>query len=695
MFTINPKYLRTAALLMLICVMASITSCKDDDEASQSYNFLESFGPCPVARGGELTFLGKNLSSVQSVEFPGGETVTPVFDGSGKFTVTVPESAQPGFLILHTTSGDITTVSKIGFSEPVTVTGISPDTQRPGGEVTISGKYLSNATEIAIGQVKIPLQPETDEQKAEYDKYVKSVSNTEIKFVVPAEAVSDELTLKDGQPVKCGALTVTTPKFTSWAKGDGLLPGTDEVELKGSDLDLITRITFADGTVVEADKMTLAAASAKFTLPLTAGEGAVTMTTASGIEVPAGSIKILRPTVSTFGPVDDWNAFPYCDDMFSVKGANLALVKAIALANSAENEQTVWSFTSASDTEIQFAIPELIGSSMAWDGNANANVPTGRIYVITQSGEKIEVSTDDHKLQIGWANIGAPASYEITAGDLVTMTGCTNTAYMTKVEADGVEVEVTKITKDSYSFVWPITNPGDEKILRVYYTNGDNNSNQWATKFTVAASPLPYVLVAPTEKIAQGGTITLRGGNFDKITKITCASGELTDYTVGANGTILYVEVPLTFKACVSALDLVVDESKKSQTPVLTIGDPEVLLWEGPWDKTSGWNGFEGLSWGNIPAAFKNIHVGDEFRIYAENKGGWIQCGFRLADGWSDKFSDGSDCQLQQDQLTEGGYFSWTITQQMLDEWKVDSNGIIIYVNGDNYVMNKITYIAK
>ena len=146
---------------MLLCVTSAVTSCKDDDEASQSYNFLESFGPCPVARGGELIFLGKDLSSVQSVEFPGGETAAPNFSGKGKFTVIVPSSAQPGYLILHTSNGDIKTVSEIGYSEPVTVSKFSPSEQRPGGEVTISGEYLSNATEIAIGQVKISLDEES------------------------------------------------------------------------------------------------------------------------------------------------------------------------------------------------------------------------------------------------------------------------------------------------------------------------------------------------------------------------------------------------------------------------------------------------------------------------------------------------------------------------------------------------------
>ena len=39
MFTISKKYLCTAALLVLVLATA-ITSCKDDDEAKQTYNFL-------------------------------------------------------------------------------------------------------------------------------------------------------------------------------------------------------------------------------------------------------------------------------------------------------------------------------------------------------------------------------------------------------------------------------------------------------------------------------------------------------------------------------------------------------------------------------------------------------------------------------------------------------------------------------
>lgn len=519
MFTIYKKHLSTLALLMLMFWVSAFTSCKNDDEAPQTYNFLESFGPCPIARGGELTFIGADLSSVQSVEFPGGETVTPTFISSGKFTVKVPESALPGNLILHTSNGDITTLSPIGFSEPVEVVSFSPQEQRPGSEVTITGKYLSNATYINIGEVKIPLQPISDDQKAIFDKYVTSLTNTELKFKVPAEAATGDLTLTDGKPVLCGELTVTLPKFTAYTESEELLPGTDEVTINGTNIDLVTKVVFASGAVVNASDMELTATSATFTLPLAAGDGDVKIITASGIEVEAGAITTIKPVITNFG--GKYTIDPYCDDIFAIQGTNLELIKAVVLAHKADKEQTVTEFSSASETEIQFAVPEYTGSTMAWSNEVSAMVPTGELYIITHSGERIKITDDETKLRIGYASIGESSNYEITAGDLVTMTGCTNTAYITKVEADGVVVDFTKISKNSYSFVWPITKPGNNLILRVYFTNEDNNSNEYSgSKFSVTATSKIFVTEYP-EQLLNGSAALIKGGNFNKVTKVT------------------------------------------------------------------------------------------------------------------------------------------------------------------------------
>ena len=294
MFTIYKKHLSTLALLMLMFWVSAFTSCKNDDEAPQTYNFLESFGPCPIARGGELTFIGADLSSVQSVEFPGGETVTPTFISSGKFTVKVPESALPGNLILHTSNGDITTLSPIGFSEPVEVVSFSPQEQRPGSEVTITGKYLSNATYINIGEVKIPLQPISDDQKAIFDKYVTSLTNTELKFKVPAEAATGDLTLTDGKPVLCGELTVTLPKPTEVSATN--LKAGDVITITGQDLDLVTKVVFNDAVV---DVEPTNATSIAVKVPAEAKDGAVAVVTASGVSVDTkAEITLVKPVIN-------------------------------------------------------------------------------------------------------------------------------------------------------------------------------------------------------------------------------------------------------------------------------------------------------------------------------------------------------------------------------------------------------------
>lgn len=670
MFTINKKYFCAAAFLMLLCVTSAVTSCKDDDEASQSYNFLESFGPCPVARGGELIFLGKDLSSVQSVEFPGGESAAPVFEGKGKFTVTVPASAQPGLLVLHTTKGDIKTVSEIGYSEPVTVKSFSPAAQRPGGEVTITGEYLSNATEIMIGSVKIDMEDAV------------SVTNTEIRFIVPAEAQTGELALKDGQAVECGTLTVTVPVFSSWSKSEGLLPGTDAVIMSGSDLDLITSLTFGNGTVLKAADITLSATQATFTLPLTVGDGAVTMTTASGVEIAAGSIATVKPTVTAFGGV--YSETPYCDDIFSIKGTNLQLVKSVIFAFKEEKEPEVTAFTTASNEEIQLEIPELAGSTMKWDNAVSANVPTGELYIITQSGEKIKVSTDDNKLAIGWANIGTPASYEITAGDVVTMTGCTNTDYMTKVEADGVQVDFTKIGKDSYSFVWPLTNPGEKKTLKVYYTNEDDNSNE----FTVTASSAIFVTALP-ESLINGGATLVKGGNFDKVTKVTI-NGDEQIFALKDENT-LFVNVSGVTKSPAEIVFVAenASESFTTKLPVEGLALPVVPFKNGTTDRmtfpfTDSW----GPGQCYLPKSAeldKYVHVGAKmtFKVTVGDGGGqwqinnssWEQ--YTTLAEWSLK---GQDVELVLE-----------LTQQMVDDYNAKSEGDQwLIMQGDGLTINYI-----
>src|SRR4030065_429861 len=58
-------------------------------------------------------------------------------------TLTVPQEAVPGYVVLKTPDGDITTKTEIGFSEPISIAGFTPDIVKAGDELTITGDYLN------------------------------------------------------------------------------------------------------------------------------------------------------------------------------------------------------------------------------------------------------------------------------------------------------------------------------------------------------------------------------------------------------------------------------------------------------------------------------------------------------------------------------------------------------------------------
>ena len=69
-----------AGALMLSGV--TFTSCDDDNDLNTNQYVggvsLNVFGPCPVARGGELRFLGSGLKQIQAVLIPGSGEITDI-----------------------------------------------------------------------------------------------------------------------------------------------------------------------------------------------------------------------------------------------------------------------------------------------------------------------------------------------------------------------------------------------------------------------------------------------------------------------------------------------------------------------------------------------------------------------------------------------------------------------------------------
>ena len=71
------KISKIFAMLVVALVGLSLTACSDgDDLSTDQYGndiSLQSFGPCPVLRGGTLYLYGTNLDQIESVNLPGAD----------------------------------------------------------------------------------------------------------------------------------------------------------------------------------------------------------------------------------------------------------------------------------------------------------------------------------------------------------------------------------------------------------------------------------------------------------------------------------------------------------------------------------------------------------------------------------------------------------------------------------------------
>ena len=69
-------------MCLILLAGVTLTACDDGEELStDQYGNeikLNSFGPCPVLRGGVLKFLGSNLDQITEVDLPGADPITAI-----------------------------------------------------------------------------------------------------------------------------------------------------------------------------------------------------------------------------------------------------------------------------------------------------------------------------------------------------------------------------------------------------------------------------------------------------------------------------------------------------------------------------------------------------------------------------------------------------------------------------------------
>ena len=508
------------AMLVVALVGLSLTACSDgDDLSTDQYGndiSLQSFGPCPVLRGGTLYFYGTNLDQIESINLPGADPITAYeilqSGKQSKISIQVPaEKCEPGQIVLKTKKGgEITSVSPITYREDIEIKDFyvgdkeSNKVGNVGDIVTIKGDYLN----LMHGVVFVEKDTVKEEEFIAHDRYT-------IKVKIPVEARTGIITLtdmiKDGSSLETKEeLTINTPEPTP-IKDRNIKAG-EILSIKGSSFDQIASVKFEGATVNAADFKSQSTTEITVAVPVKATDGTFYVVTKSGVEVPVGNIITVVPTqlVATPNPVKNGGEL-------TITGKDMDLITGIAFPNAKESK-----LNKIETTKVTSTVPE--------------NAQEGDITLSLDNGKTVTVA---YKLVKPTVTACTPAA--ITAGERTIIKG-TDLDLVSSVTFPGdVEQTVTdfKGTANNIAVTVPTACAGSGFKLNLKNGITVNIDGQLSIK---AATDPAIASVTPGEAIA-GSKITITGKNFQNIQNLYIGSYKVNRYTSRTN-TEIVCQVP-------------------------------------------------------------------------------------------------------------------------------------------------------
>jgi hypothetical protein len=338
------KYkIQALAFLFMFTGLVFLPGCEEEEEPGEVV--LLSFGPSGVHHGDEIIFVGQNLDKVTAIVFqPSVEVSTFVDQTSGRITVVVPEDAEAGKVILKAPSGDVESMTILNFEVPVVLSSITEEA-KPGSTITITGDKLNWIEEITFPSDIVVTKEDFE-----------SLTLTELVVTVPLNAQTGYLLFATGgtEPLTFGSeeqLIVTVPTVTGLAPSS--IRHTGELTISGTDLDLITEVTFSgdNASVLKANFVSQSATTIVLTVPATTESGVLTLKQESPVNVMTSALTIILPAGTSVSPSP---ANPGVDDI-TITGTNLDLVGKIVLPGAGEIPSS--SFITHTATQIKLAVP--------------------------------------------------------------------------------------------------------------------------------------------------------------------------------------------------------------------------------------------------------------------------------------------------------------------------------------------------
>ena len=651
--------------LWMMCLMLfsclTFTACDNgDDEDTNQYKggiSLNVFGPSPVSRGGVLRFLGSGMDKVTAVAIPGCDDITDIEVVSDtEIRVTVPQTAQPGLVVLKTPKGDITTKTELTFTEPIALEAFAPAEVKPGSELTITGEYLNLIKEVIFA----------DEVTVPADEFV-SQSRQEIKVIVPDSAQTGKFILSDGAEIPNwiyseGELEVTLPSVEAPLDLVDKKPG-DVIRVSGENFDLVKKVQMPNGDEVE---FTMTASSEgdelTFTLPDNVSDGEITVLPASDVKVVVATVVVAMPSNVVAVPAINLRG----GDIITLKGANMDLVTDVTFPGVEE----VVGLESQNTTEIKVLMP--------------AAAISGDLQLNTNSGKATAVSIATAKPE----NISYSAA-TVPAGEALTVKGVNMDVVSAVVFSGNVEVTVSDATATAISLTVPTTAETGALLLKM--ANGESVE---APSLTIEKPVCAYLPALP-DKLVRGRIVELEIVNADKLTNVLLNEAAVQYINDAAKG-VLMLNVPAELNGTYSLK--LISSNGEIAYDVLVVANEETV-WAGPLD----------ISWGDggrvlVPAvSFAKVTAGTVMKVYFDQKDQtWAQAQFNYGD-WS-----GIAFSLFDTTMVPTDIYGWsfesrvmelTLTQEILDNIQAkqgdceDQTNVGIIIQGSDLTFTKITIV--
>jgi len=425
----------------------------------------------PVGRAVSIT--GVNFEDASRVYFGTVETTFQVVSASAIETV-VPVGAVTAKVKVVTPGGQAESQDDFVVKEAATITDFVPVSGIVGTVVTIHGISLGGDVIVKFGTVNAT--------------EVTVVNDTQITAKVPAAAVTGKITVETvvGNAISGNDfIVIGIPLVTTFSPDKGGVGS--EVTISGENFIDVSAVSFNSTDVAGANYTVVSSTEIKAKVPAGATTGKISVKTPAGTGSSAVNFTILPPpTIVSFTP-----AIGSAGKVVTITGTHFDLATQV--------------FFGAVEAAFQ------IKSATVIDATVPAMAGTGKIKVVTQSGEA--VSTENFVVK------GAPEITSFSPGSgivgiEVTINGNNFDAGAVTVKfGTGVSSVVTVVSATKITAVVGATATTGK--ITVETAAGAVLS---ATNFTVIGAPA-VTLFAPTSG-AIGVNVVINGTNFINVSTV-------------------------------------------------------------------------------------------------------------------------------------------------------------------------------